>query len=72
LKAIFPKTIPVSRPLVKFTGIPDPNWLSGFTEADDCFFISIYDFFFARNWEHYIKIIIYSIPCLSQFFVFLR
>jgi hypothetical protein len=25
LKAIFPKTIPVSRPLVKFTGIPDPN-----------------------------------------------
>jgi hypothetical protein len=25
LKALFPNTIPVTRPLVKYTGIPDPH-----------------------------------------------
>jgi hypothetical protein len=33
----------LARPTVKFTGIPDPNWLSGFSEAEACFYISIYD-----------------------------
>lgn len=33
LKALFPRTIPVVRPLVKYTRIPDPHWLTGFTEA---------------------------------------
>lgn len=42
LKALFPHTIPVARPLVKYTGIPDPHWLAGFTEADGCFFVSPY------------------------------
>lgn len=32
-----------SRPVVKNTGIPDPNWLSGFSEAEACYYISIYD-----------------------------
>jgi hypothetical protein len=43
LKALFPDTIPAIRPEVKFTGIPNPHWLSGFTDADGCFFISTYD-----------------------------
>jgi hypothetical protein len=42
LKALFPNTIPVARPLVKFTGIPNPHWLSGFTDADGCFYVSTY------------------------------
>jgi len=43
LKSLFPDTKPVARPEVKYTGIPDPNWLCGFTEADGCFYVSIYD-----------------------------
>jgi len=43
LKVIFPNTKPVTRPVIKYSGIPDPHWLSGFTEADGCFYISTYD-----------------------------
>lgn len=43
LKVLFPDTIPVIKPSVEFTGIPDPHWLSGFTDADGCFYISVYD-----------------------------
>lgn len=43
LRAIFPETKPVARPVIKYTGIPDPYWLTGFTEADGCFYISTYD-----------------------------
>jgi len=42
LKALFPNTVPAPRPLVHFTGIPDPNWLTGFSDADGCFYISTY------------------------------
>jgi hypothetical protein len=42
LKALFPDTVPVARPVVEFAGIPDPNWLTGFTDADGCFFVSTY------------------------------
>lgn len=42
LKALFPETIPVARPLVEFTRVPNPHWLSGFTDADGCFFVSTY------------------------------
>ena len=40
LKAAFPDTKPVLRPEVKFSGIPDPHWLSGFVDAEGCFMIS--------------------------------
>lgn len=43
LKEAFPAISPVTRPSVDFKGIPDPHWLAGFTDADGCFFISIYD-----------------------------
>jgi len=42
LRSSFPNTVAVSRPKVSFKGIPDPNWLTGFTEGEACFFISIY------------------------------
>ena len=43
LKEAFPAVSPVARPTVGFNGIPDPHWLAGFSDADGCFFISIYD-----------------------------
>lgn len=43
LKAHFPNTLLVSRPQISFKGIPDPNWLSGFSEGEACFFISVYE-----------------------------
>lgn len=43
LKESFPNTKELARPLIKYTGIPDPNWLSGFSEAEACYYISIYD-----------------------------
>ena len=42
LKKSFPDTVLVSRPNASFTGIPDPNWLSGFADGEACFYISIY------------------------------
>ena len=42
LKAAFPNIIPVSRLLVENQTIRDPNWLSGFTSGEGCFFIDIY------------------------------
>lgn len=42
LKNYFPDTVLVSKPNVSFTGIPDPNWLSGFAEGEACFYVSIY------------------------------
>lgn len=42
LKTSFPNTVPEPRPIIRFNGIPDPNWLSGFAAGEACFFISIY------------------------------
>lgn len=41
LKAAFSNTNPVLRPIVQFSGIPDPHWLAGFTEGEGCFHVSI-------------------------------
>lgn len=41
LKIIFPNIIPINRPLIKFSNIPDPNWLSGFISGDGSFEINI-------------------------------
>lgn len=41
LKAAFPNTKPVNRPAVDFKGIPDPNWLVGFTDGEGCFCIGV-------------------------------
>lgn len=41
LKDSFPNTKPVARPIVEFTGIPDPNWLTGFVEGEGCFLVSV-------------------------------
>jgi hypothetical protein len=40
LKAAFPDTISVPRPLVKDQEIKDPNWLAGFTSGEGCYFVS--------------------------------
>lgn len=42
LKAAFPNVVPVPRPLVLNKKIEDPNWLSGFVDAEGCFFYWIY------------------------------
>lgn len=39
LKAAFPNTIPVPKPIVEDQEIKDPNWLSGFVSAEGCFLI---------------------------------
>jgi len=41
LKAAFPDTIPVQRPLVKDQIIKDPHWLAGFASGEGCFYIKI-------------------------------
>jgi hypothetical protein len=37
LNEAFPKIIPISRPTFLFQGIPDPQWVAGFTEGEGCF-----------------------------------
>ena len=41
LKEAFPETIPVSRPLVDKSKIPDPEWIAGFTSGEGCFYIGV-------------------------------
>jgi len=41
LKIAFPNIIPVSRPLVELPENIDPNWLSGFTTGEGCFFVGV-------------------------------
>lgn len=41
LKAAFPNTIPVPRPIVELKGIPDPNWVAGFASGEGSFFVGI-------------------------------
>ena len=43
LKASFPKTIPVSRPLVDNSKIPDPEWIAGFASGEGCFYLGVND-----------------------------
>ena len=40
LKAAFPDTKPVQRPVVELRSIPDPNWVAGFTSAEGCFYVN--------------------------------
>jgi len=42
LKASFPNTVPVNRPVIKDTAIYSPEWLSGFVDGEGCFTINIY------------------------------
>ena len=42
LKLAFPDTKQVFRPNVKFEGIPDPNWVSGFVSGEGCFLVNIF------------------------------
>lgn len=39
LKSAFPNTKSVPRPEVEFSEISDPQWLSGFTDGEGCFFV---------------------------------
>nr|UYR50779.1 hypothetical protein [Morchella crassipes] len=41
LKADFPNTIPVPRPLIVDEEIKDPNWLAGFVSGEGCFMVVI-------------------------------
>lgn len=43
LKIDYPNTVPEDRPEVEYNGIPDPNWIAGFTDGDGCFFIRVYN-----------------------------
>lgn len=42
LKAAFPNIVPVNRPLITSQKISHPEWLSGFTSAEGCFWIYIF------------------------------
>lgn len=42
IKQDFINTVAVSRPNFNVLTIPDSNWLSGFSEGESCFFVSIY------------------------------
>lgn len=37
----FPNNVPIQRPVVNDSRIPDPKWLAGFASGEGCFFISI-------------------------------
>jgi len=39
LRQAFPNVKPVQRPTVQFTRIPDTAWVTGFANAEGCFFI---------------------------------
>jgi LAGLIDADG endonuclease len=41
LKSYFTLIIPVERPLVNTTSIPDPNWIAGFVSGEGCFDINL-------------------------------
>jgi hypothetical protein len=41
LKAIFPNTIPVIRPLIKTITIPHPEWMAGFVSGEGCFLVQM-------------------------------
>lgn len=42
LRAVFPNVKPVSRPVVVYQTIKDPNWLAGFVSGEGSFLISIF------------------------------
>jgi len=42
LKADFPNTVPIERPIIKNTVEPDPNWFAGFTSAEGSFLVRTY------------------------------
>lgn len=42
LLSSFPSTVAVQRPIIKDPVIYDPHWVSGFVDAEGCFFINIY------------------------------
>lgn len=41
LKKTFPNVIAINRPEYKFSGIPDPYWVAGFTSGDGSFHLNI-------------------------------
>ena len=41
LKVAFPDVSPVARPIVKDQTTIDPDWVTGFTAADGCFFVQV-------------------------------
>ena len=43
LKAAFPSVVPVDRPVISNQEISDPMWLAGFTSAEGCFKIKIFE-----------------------------
>jgi len=36
-----PNIMPVDRPKIETTEIPDPNWIAGFSTAESCFDVNI-------------------------------
>jgi LAGLIDADG endonuclease len=42
LKSNFINTVPVQRPTIKTTNIPDSNWISGFVSGEGNFFVDIF------------------------------
>ena len=41
LMEYFPNVLPVNRPIIETTEIPDPAWISGFSSAEACFDVTI-------------------------------
>ena len=41
LKAIFPNTVPVPRPLIENISIPGSEWMAGFVSGEGCFLVNL-------------------------------
>lgn len=41
LALAFPNILPIEKPVIKNLSVKDPNWISGFTSGDGCFYVSI-------------------------------
>lgn len=51
LKISFSNIVPISRPVVPFRVIYEPNWLTGFIDGEGCFFINIKKYVYKTNNE---------------------
>jgi len=41
LNKFFPNIVPINRPKVELSEIPNPNWLAGYVDGEACFFAEI-------------------------------
>ena len=42
LALAFPNILSIEKPIIKDLNIKNPNWVSGFTSGDGCFYIKVF------------------------------